>query len=315
MSTDHASGDALEEPSSSPPDRLQRVFAEAVAGPPVAGFRGGAALSVWRRGRPVVSLQGGEAAPGRPWTATTPCLIWSASKGLAAACVLHALEHRGVPLDAPVAALWPEFAAGGKERTTIAEVLSHRAGLAAIDRIGLSITDHEAVAAALAAQPPLWPADGTHGYGARTFGFLADEIVRRTVGETLGSYWDRVFRRPLDLDIWFGLPADRIDEAATVVRPRLPPEPGPFARAFADPASLTRRALSEPGGPLTGSLMNGAEMRAASIPPIPSPGSIRFSRPVAIPSSPRARAPRCGRRLRAVRTACSSRRRRSPPDS
>jgi CubicO group peptidase (beta-lactamase class C family) len=174
-------------------------------------------------------------------------------------------EHR-IPLNTAVAKLWPEFAAAGKDTITLAHLLSHQAGLAAIDQQGLSITDHEAVAASLAAQSPNWLADGSHGYGARTFGFLLDEIVRRVAGETLGSAWERVFRGPLGLDLWFGMPAERIDTAATVIAPKTPPAPGPFTRAFVDRSSLTRRALSEPGGLLSPAAMNSPAMRAASLP-------------------------------------------------
>lgn len=247
-------------------DRLRHAFEEVLDEQTADGCGGGASVALWRRGVPLLSMHGGEASPGRPWTATTPCLIWSAGKGIAAACVLHALEAKGVPLDATVAGLWPEFAAAGKERIALSEALSHRAGLAAIDRKGLAITDHEGVAAALAAQAPNWPADGSHGYGARTHGFLLDELVRRVAGEPLGSYWDRVFRRPLGLDLWFGMPAELADTAATVIAPRTAPPPGPFARAFADTSSLTRRALGEPGGLLTPATMNGPAMRTASIP-------------------------------------------------
>jgi len=245
-------------------DRVRRAFARLCdAAEPAAG---GAALAIWQDGRTVLSLHAGSAAPDRPWTTTTPCLIWSASKGIAAACALHALAARGIPLHAPVADCWPEFAAAGKGDITLADLLSHRAGLAAIDQAGLAITDHSGVAAALAAQPRNWPADGSHGYGARTFGFLVDEVVRRVSGEPLAAYWDRVFRGPLRLDLWFGLPADRIDDAAVVIAPRTPPPPGPFARAFATRASLTRRALTEPGGLLAPSLMNTPALRSAALP-------------------------------------------------
>lgn len=246
-------------------ERLTQAFAEIVGEPSASGFAGGCAVAVWQDGKPLVSLQGGEASPGRSWTAATPCLIWSASKGLAAACALHALHEHKIPLETPVAALWPEFASAGKERISIAETLSHRAGLAAIDCKGLAITDHDAVAAALAEQPPNWKADGSHGYGARTFGFLLDEIVRRVAGESLAGYWERVFRGPLGLDLWFGLPAELTDTTATVIAPKSPPPPGPFSRAFGDPASLTRRALSEPGGILTPAVMNTPAMRGASL--------------------------------------------------
>ena len=243
-------------------ERLRSLFPETLAETPY----GGASLALWHEGKPILSLHGGEASPGHPWQADTPCLIWSASKGVAAAVTLHALQEKGIPLTTRVADLWPEFAAEGKDRITLAELLSHRAGLAAIDRKGLAITDHEAVAETLASQAPNWSLDGSHGYGSRTVGYLADEIVRRVSGETLGTYWERVFRSPLGLDLWFGMPDHLLDTAAMVHAPKVPPAPGPFSQAFGDPSSLTRRALSEPGGTLTPSVMNTQAMRSASLP-------------------------------------------------
>lgn len=243
-------------------ERLEKAFAAALA----ENSHGGAALALWRDGKPLLSLHGGESAPGIPWSSSTPCLIWSASKGVAAAVTLQVLQENGIPLTTRVADLWPEFAASGKDRITLEELLSHRAGLAAIDQKGLAITDHEEVAEALAAQAPNWTIDGSHGYGARTFGFLLDEIVRRISGRSLGERWDRHFRGPLSLDLWFGLPPEKAGIAATVIAPKTPPAPGPFSKAFGDSSSLTRRALSEPGGMLTPSVMNTPAMRSASIP-------------------------------------------------
>jgi CubicO group peptidase (beta-lactamase class C family) len=246
-------------------DRLESAFGEVLA----ETSQGGASLALWHDGKPLLSLHGGEASQGIPWTATTPCLIWSASKGVAACCALQALQEKNIPLETRVSDLWPEFRAAGKERIILSELLSHRAGLAAIDRKGLAITDHEAVAEALAAQPPNWPYDGTHGYGARTFGFLLDEIVRRITGERIGDRWERLFRAPLGLELWFGMPPDQVENAATVISPKVPPTPGPFSKAFGDPSSLTRRALSEPNsklGTLTPTVMNTPAMRSASLP-------------------------------------------------
>ena len=243
-------------------ERLESAFKEVLA----ETSQGGASLALWRDGKPLLSLHGGESSPGIPWSSSTSCLIWSASKGVAAAVTLHALQEKGVSLRIPVAQLWPEFAASGKERITLAELLSHRAGLAAIERKGLAIMDHESVVEALAAQPPNWTPDGSHGYGARTFGFLLEEIVRRTTGKILHDYWERLFRKPLELDLWFGMPADQSETAALVLAPKTPPAPSPFSKAFSDPSSLTRRALSEPGGALTPTVMNSPAMRMASIP-------------------------------------------------
>ena len=54
----------------------------------------GAAVSVWHDGEPVLDLYGGFQDANRtiPWACDTMVLFWSATKGLGAACVLHALE-------------------------------------------------------------------------------------------------------------------------------------------------------------------------------------------------------------------------------
>ena len=250
-------------------ERLELAFHEVLAETP----QGGSSLAVYQDGKPLLSLHGGEASAGRAWDTSTLCLIWSASKGVAAACTLHALQAQGISLGTPVSELWPEFAVNGKERIALAELLSHRAGLAAIDQKGLPITEHRAIAEALASQAPNWPYDGSHGYGARTFGFLLDEIIRRITGESLASYWQKLFQGPLGLDLWFGLPESIVESAAHVIAPKTPPSPGPFSAAFANPTSLTRRALSEPGGSLTPSVMNTEAMRKASIPSLGAIGT------------------------------------------
>ena len=253
-------------------ERLALAFDEVLA----ETTQGGCSLAIYQDGKPLLSLHGGEASPGRAWEASTPCLIWSASKGVAAACTLHALQTQGVSLDIPVFELWQEFASKGKERITLAELLSHRAGLAAIEQKDLPIAAHQAVAEALASQAPNWPFDETHGYGARTFGFLLDEIIRRITGESLALYWQKIFKEPMGLDLWFGLPKSLVESAATVIAPKTPPAPGPFSEAFGNPSSLTRRALSEPNsekGTLTPSVMNTPEMRMASLPSLGAIGT------------------------------------------
>ncbi|MEI6322125.1 MAG: serine hydrolase domain-containing protein [bacterium] len=242
--------------------RLEIAFAELLE----ESTYGGAALALCQGDQCLLSLHGGEASPENPWSPSTSSLIWSASKGIAATATLHALQQKDICLQTPVARLWPEFAANGKAHITFAQLLSHRAGLAAIDAKGLSIIDYQGVTATLASQPSNWSLDERHGYGARTFGFLLDEIVRRCSGMTLREYWNTTCRDPLELEIWFGVPEKFLETVATVIAPKTPPEPSDFSRAFADPSSLTRRALSEPGGLLTPSVMNTIAMRTASIP-------------------------------------------------
>jgi CubicO group peptidase (beta-lactamase class C family) len=118
----------------------------------------GAAVCVYRDGRPVVDLWGGlaDADDGRPWERDTLQLVYSATKG-ATATAAHLLAQRGeLDLDAPVAEYWPEFAAGGKAEIPVRWLLSHQAGLVALDH-PVPLADALAwrpMVAALAAQRP-----------------------------------------------------------------------------------------------------------------------------------------------------------------
>ena len=94
----------------------------------------GASVAIALDGRLVVDLWGGWAdkARTRPWTRDTIVNVYSTTKGLTAICA-HRLAGEGrLDLDAPVAKYWPEFAANGKNRITVRQLLNHRAGLPAI---------------------------------------------------------------------------------------------------------------------------------------------------------------------------------------
>ncbi|MDB6174678.1 MAG: hypothetical protein JWL59_3989 [Chthoniobacteraceae bacterium] len=229
----------------------------------------GASLSVWHDGREVLSLAHGfiDREKTQPWTVATPVLFWSATKGPAAACVLHACEAYGIPLTARVAEIWPEFAAAGKETITLAQLLSHQAGLAGLSK-EVSVLDYDALIAALAEETPLWAPGAGHGYHPRTFGFLLDELVRRITGGTpLGNYWRREFAEPLGLDLWIGLDPAQVEDVAPIFAPRTtPPKGDPFYTAFLTPGSFTARAFSSPKGLHNAAAMNSAQARTSSFP-------------------------------------------------
>ena len=136
--------------------------------------------------------------------------------------------------------------------------------------------DHAAVAAALAAHPPEWPLGEGHGYHPRTFGFLADEIVRRIAGVPLGDYWRTHFAEPLRLEFWIGLPADRVHEPASVFPAKSAPAKGDaFYSAFLTSGSLTSRAFSSPRGLHSVASMNTPEARTAAFPAFGGIGTAR----------------------------------------
>lgn len=234
----------------------------------------GAAISVWQDGKALVDLHGGFRDAGRehPWTKDTIVLIWSAGKGLASACALHALQEHKIDIERRVAEFWPDFAKEGKEKITLAELLSHSAGLAALDR-RVNVLDYGAVIDALERQKPNWPPRTAHGYHARTFGFVLDELVRRISGTSLDEYWRKTFAEPLQLDVWIGLPKTENPRVATSYAPKAgkPPKPKQFYLDVARSGTFAHKVFTSPQGLQAVSAMNKPEIRAE---PISSFGAI-----------------------------------------
>jgi CubicO group peptidase (beta-lactamase class C family) len=220
----------------------------------------GAAVAAFVRGRAVVDLWGGvaDARTGRAWERDTACVTFSCTKAITATAALHLAQQTGARWDEPVAAWWPEYAVAGKEATTLADLLTHRAGLPAFERpvTAAEAADPAAMAALLAPQRPAWEPGTAHGYHAFTFGWLAGEYVRRHTGSTVGDY----ARRHLGDELRIGVAGADAERAARVV---LPPagEPawsaddaGPIdaaavarlAQAYQDPASPMMRAIANP---------------------------------------------------------------------
>jgi CubicO group peptidase (beta-lactamase class C family) len=139
---------------------------------------------------------------GRVWDEDTTTLVFSSTKGVTAVCVHQLVEQGRLDLDAPVADYWPEFAANGKGHIPVRWVMSHRAGLAAVDgQLTLAeVLGWDAVVAAIAAQAPNWEPGSGHGYHARSYGWILGEVVRRVTGQSLGAVLADAVAGPLGLD-------------------------------------------------------------------------------------------------------------------
>ncbi|MER5887999.1 serine hydrolase domain-containing protein [Streptomyces sp. NPDC001941] len=134
-------------------------------------------------------------------------IVRSVSKALLAV-VAHALHERGViDIDAPMARIWPAFAAEGKQDVTLATFLAHQAGLVGVDR-RLDVDDvidwYPAVEA-LAAQRPYWEPGTDHGYHDLTFGWGVGESLRRATGKSVDELFEEEFRRPLGAEVRIGV--------------------------------------------------------------------------------------------------------------
>ena len=242
---------------------VRDVFANNLA----SGADLGASFCVTIAGETVVDLWGGHAdeARTRPWERDTIVNVWSTTKTMSAICLLMLADRGELDLDAPIAEVWPEFAANGKAAITPAQVLGHTAGLSGWDPTisGADLYDWDRAVGVLAAQAPWWEPGTTSGYHALTQGYLEGEIVRRVTGRTIGTFFREEVAGPLGADFHIGLPESEEPRVGEMVPPSVGLE-GDVSAAGVDLTSIAMRSLLSAS--ITGAECNTREWRAAEIP-------------------------------------------------
>ena len=168
-----------------------------------AGTETGLQVAVLRHGRVLADVVSGVADPQTAKPVSPGTLFYAAStaKGVAAS-LAHVLAERGdITYDLRLADVWPEFAARGKEHTTLRHVLLHTAGLPGLpqETTVADLCDWDRVCAALAAAEPWWRPGTRFGYHALTFGFLLGETLRRVTGRTMSELLREVLTGPLGI--------------------------------------------------------------------------------------------------------------------
>jgi CubicO group peptidase (beta-lactamase class C family) len=225
----------------------------------------GAALAVMLDGRLVADLWGGHAdkAKTMPWQQDTLVNAWSCTKGVMAVAIAMLVERSKLQYGAPIANIWPEFAANGKSQITLEQAMSHQSGL---NGINTPISEEELCAStpfveAIAAMAPNFEPGSTCSYHALTYGSLTGEPLRRVTGKTAGQFIAAEIAAPLGIDFFVGLPQAQDHRAAEIIegpnatkwindvlKSKYPqPVMNPTPRALA-PNSRLWRAAEVPGG-------------------------------------------------------------------
>ena len=255
-------------------ERVRAAFAENFA----ARGEPGAAVCIALGGKNVVDLWGGyaDAANTIPWSRDTLVNVFSVGKALCAIAALRVVEQGLAVLDAPAAALWPEFAQAGKGAITLRQILSHQAGLPAIaeplpDGAALN---WQTIIHALERQTPWWEPGERFGYHVNTFGFLIGEVVRRASGKTLGTLIREEVAGPLGADLHIGLAAEhhaRVAEYRWPTSAAIAPPP-PEADTF---AQMRWQAYWNPPGFSGAHWVNTRQWRLAELPSTNGHGNAR----------------------------------------
>jgi CubicO group peptidase (beta-lactamase class C family) len=246
---------------------VREAFADAFA----TGGEVGAAVAAIVDGRVVVDLWGGSARDdGTPWRGDTIVNVYSATKPVAALCLVLLVDRGQAGLDDPVDRYWPEFAAAGKASVTIRQALAHQAGLDLFERpLGPdALLEWRQATALLAGAPPRWEPGSTHGEHAAFYGHLVGELVRRVDGRSLGRFLHEELARPWQLDFHVGLGPEQLVRAADLVDPG-----GAFRRETLASGGAYRLALDNPPALLDLAVVNSERWRRAEIPAVNGHGT------------------------------------------
>jgi CubicO group peptidase (beta-lactamase class C family) len=229
----------------------------------------GAGVCVMVDGVVVVDLVGGWAdeAHTREWQPDTLVDVYSTGKGLLTMLVLELVGEGRVSLDAPIADVWPEFAARGKGHVTLRHALTHRAGVPAI-RQPLTNDDlwrWDHMTAALADTAPWWEPGTRHTYHTNTFGHLVGEVVRRVSGEMPGTRLRRLADQ-VGADVWFGVPAEHLHRCAELIWAPTHVMPSFDPTQLSGDAQMLALGYANPPGYSSMGVVNSREWRTAQVP-------------------------------------------------
>ncbi|WP_347108748.1 serine hydrolase domain-containing protein [Paenarthrobacter sp. S56] len=164
-----------------------------------------AQLAAYHRGVKVLDLSGGPHIRSDSVTG-----VFSCSKGMGGLVIALLVQDGLLDLDAEVVKYWPEFGVEGKASITVAQLLSHQAGLLGVEG-GLTLAEvnnSELAAAKLAKLPPLWKPGSAFGYHALTIGIFMEELCRRITGSTLQAVFEARIRSVAGAHFYLGLPRE-----------------------------------------------------------------------------------------------------------
>jgi CubicO group peptidase (beta-lactamase class C family) len=183
------------------------------------GLQPGISLTLRRHGKVVLNRAIGHARGNGPGESAdtekvlmqtdTPVCLFSASKAITGMLIHKLAEDGRIRLRDRVADYVPEFGVRGKDKTTILNVLSHRAGIPSIpikDPDPALLQDWDSIVQMLCAAKPLHTIGWVQAYHAITAGFVLGEVIRRVTGQELRDVMTEAFRKPLGFRYFnFGL--------------------------------------------------------------------------------------------------------------
>jgi CubicO group peptidase (beta-lactamase class C family) len=229
----------------------------------------GASVCVLVEGSVVVDLAGGWADEARTRAFELDTLVdfYSVGKAFVGLLALQLVDVGHLALDDPIASVWPEFAAGGKDTATLRHALCHQAGVPAI-RERLTNDDlwsWPRMTHALAHTDAWFEPGSRHTYHTNTYGHLVGEIIRRVTGELPGARLQTVAGE-IGADVFWGVPSSEQGRCADVIWAPPGTLGGFDFDTLAGEALMVALGYFNPPGYSSMGVVNSPEWRAAEVP-------------------------------------------------
>jgi CubicO group peptidase (beta-lactamase class C family) len=235
----------------------------------------GLQAAAYHKGKLAVDAWAGiaDTRTGRKVDGETLFTVFSTTKGILYTAI-HLLAERGrLDYDAAVARYWPAFAARGKGRVTIRQVLTHTAGVPQMPEGAQpeDLCDWDRMCAAIADLPLLWEPGAMTGYHAFTIGWILGEVLHRIDGRSVPEFVSEEICRPLGLrSLFLGIP-DEVESRVAFL------EDAPLPEGLPEPLPLWTKAIPD-NLPASAELFNRPDIRRACI---PAAGGIMSARDLA----------------------------------
>jgi CubicO group peptidase (beta-lactamase class C family) len=199
-----------------------------------------------------------DAAAGAQVDGDTLFMLSSTTKGVTATCMHLCVEKHKLSYDMPIAEIWPEFAAHGKERATLRMALAHQTGVPQTP-VGYKpeewLPDWDRMCEGIADLTPMFPVGERTAYHSLNYGHINGEILRRVDGRPIAQFLQEEICKPLGIDgAYLGVPDSELHRVAVLTDGDPPP------------AEYEARMVGEPAGSRVAEVFNRREVRKAAVP-------------------------------------------------
>ncbi|MDN5620406.1 MAG: beta-lactamase family protein [Psychrobacter sp.] len=186
----------------------------------------GGAVVVYQGGECLAQASVGMARADTPWQADTLAINFSTGKGVLATLVHVLVSQKLLDYDVPIAHYWPEFAASGKDKITLRQVMSHQADLFSITSIDVdsdTMLDWRVMLNHIEGMPITAPEDAAaydSAYSALVYGWVLGGVIEAVTHMSLAEALRQYLTEPLGIadSCYFGVPDSKVDQVAKLAK-------------------------------------------------------------------------------------------------